>query len=547
MNTRTPSSVFTTLALILLFASAFMVALPSTTAFGGTQQEASATYDHSTSASQNGVTFNVQWNDSADNTTTFHVTATGGSGDYKARMDVPTYWDGNEQESICDPSRNEWGNYATFTDGDAGTDFQFEFTASGTYRMYFYFMNTDSGIYYLRASVAVTVNAPNRPSVTQIVNNAVAQCKKETNGSEYEMALWLHDWAIDQLEYDRSLNYCSAESGLTRGLGTCESYQRIYAKLLNAAGIENKRIEGNGHTWNAVKIDGEWCQMDLTWNDSDSSKYYGFDARHLYFGLTDELMAIAHPDHKQTYAEDGYATRSTSLKSNYFVRHGEAAEWAQDYAGQIQTKLDAKEESFAINAKSANPQTGAPLPPSIANIQNGIIAYALNDMTWKADGWDTNATVTYDDSANDGKGAFAFTVTYKKEEATTPTTPGTTEPSEPSKPSNSPAATPSTKQFKNQSLTVKTKTKTIKKSKLKKKARTLSGCIKVSGAKGTLSYSKISGSGKLLINKTSGKVTLKKKTKKGTYRIKVKVLAAASPAKGYKASSKTATVTVKVR
>lgn len=468
-------------------------------------------------------------------------------------MDVPTYWDGGEQESVCDPSRNSWTNYASFTDGDDGTDFQFEFTASGTYRMYFYFMNTDNGVYYLRTTVAMTINDPKRPSVTQIVNDAVAQCKKETNGSDYEMALWLHDWTIDQLEYDRSLNYCSAESGLTRGLGTCESYQRIYAKLLNAAGIENKRMEGNGHTWNAAKIDDEWYQMDLTWNDNDDTKYYGFDARHLYFGLTDELMAAAHPDHKQTYENDGYATRSTSLANNYFVRHGEASEWAKDYEDQIQEKLDAKEKSFTVGAKSANPQTGVSLPPSIANIQNGIIAYALNNMTWKTNGLDANATVTYDDSANDGKGAFAFAVTYKKEEPTTPapSNPGSssTKPGEtpaPSRPS-SPSATPATKQLKNQNLTIKTKTKTIKKSKLKKKARTVSGCIKVSGAKGALSYSKTSGSSKLSINKASGKVTIKKKTKKGTYRIKVKVYATASPAKGYKAASKTAAIVIKVR
>ncbi|MFR7671533.1 MAG: transglutaminase domain-containing protein, partial [Collinsella sp.] len=113
-----------------------------------------------------------------------------------------------------------------------------------------------------------------RPSVTQIVNDAVAQCRQQTNGSEYDMALWLHDWTLDQLEYDHNLNWCSAESGLTRHQGTCESYQRIYAKLLDAAGIANGRITGNGHTWNAVKIDGKWCQMDLTWDDT-SDNWYG--------------------------------------------------------------------------------------------------------------------------------------------------------------------------------------------------------------------------------------------------------------------------------
>lgn len=115
----------------------------------------------------------------------------------------------------------------------------------------------DKGIYYLRTTAEVTVNDAARPSVTQIVNGAVDLCRQQTDGSEYDMALWLHDWTLDQLEYDHSLNWCSAESGLTRHQGTCESYQRIYSKLLDAAGIANGRITGNGHTWNAVKIDGK--------------------------------------------------------------------------------------------------------------------------------------------------------------------------------------------------------------------------------------------------------------------------------------------------
>ena len=192
------------------------------------------TYAHSATASQNGVTFTVSWNDApAGTATTFHVTQTNGSSQAKARMDVPTYWDGDSHESVCDPSRPAWASYYSL--GTAGHDFTFDFTASGTYRIYFYFMDNDrydsqndKGIYYLRTTAEVTVNDAARSSVTQIVNNAMAQCRQETNGSEYDMALWLHDWTLDQLEYDHSLNWCLAESGLTRHQGTCESYQRIY-------------------------------------------------------------------------------------------------------------------------------------------------------------------------------------------------------------------------------------------------------------------------------------------------------------------------------
>lgn len=356
----------------------------------GTPEAISATsqttYAHSATAAQNGVTFTVSWNDApAGTATTFHVTQANGSSQAKARMDVPTYRDGGSHESVCDPSRPAWASYYSL--GTAGHDFTFDFTASGTYRIYFYFMDNDrndpqndKGIYYLRTTAEVTVNDAARPSVTQIVNNAVAQCRQETNGSEYDMALWLHDWTLDQLEYDHSLNWCSAESGLTRHQGTCESYQRIYSKLLDAAGIANGRITGNGHTWNAVKIDGKWCQMDLTWDDTSDNWYGDLDQRHLYFGLTDELMAIAHSEHTANYQKDGYAYRSTDLSNNYFARNGKAADWAEKYADRIQQHLDAKEESFSIDADNQS------FPPSISGIQNGTVAYAMNQREWKVQG-----------------------------------------------------------------------------------------------------------------------------------------------------------------
>lgn len=267
-------------------------------------------YAHSATASQNGVTFTVSWNDApAGTATTFHVTQTNGSSQAKARMDVPTYWDGGSHESACDPSRPAWASYCSL--GTAGHDFTFDFTASGTYRIYFYFMDNDrndpqndKGIYYLRTTAGVTVNDAARPSVTQIVNNAVAQCRQQTDGSDYDRALWLHDWTLDQLEYDHNLNWCSAESGLTRHQGTCESYQRIYSKLLDAAGIANGRVTGNGHTWNAVKIDGKWCQMDLTWDDTSDNWYGDLEqrfavARAVYSGspvlLLDERTSALDP------------------------------------------------------------------------------------------------------------------------------------------------------------------------------------------------------------------------------------------------------------
>jgi len=315
-------------------------------------------------------------------------------------MDAPSYSNPGEYafESVADPSRGEWTQY---TSEATSHDYEFTMTASGTYNFRFFVMDKGAGVYYLRLNVYIQVSDPNYPSVSDIVSQTVSQSEEQTDGTEYAKAVWLHDWLIDQMKYDSSLKWSSAESALTRGLGTCQSYESAYSSLLTKAGIENAetRDTADGHTWNAVKLDGEWYQVDATWDDSDNN-WYGFDQRHLYFGLTDELMAIAHPGHTSIYQADGYGQRSISLKDNYFIRSGEADQWADKYAERIQSHLDDLEESFMIGVDNAND------PPSIRNIINGIIAYALNQKSWHTAGREAKLEAATNDTS------FTFSVKY---------------------------------------------------------------------------------------------------------------------------------------
>lgn len=331
------------------------------------------------SDSQKGVALKVEWNEpKLGEDTTFHVSADGGSGRYLFRMDAPSYSNPGEYsfESVADPSRGAWIQY---TDECESHDFEFTMAASGVYNFRFYVMDKTSGVYYMRVSTNIQVSDRAYPSVGDIVNAAVKKCSKEADGSDYEKALWLHDWLLQQLDYDHSLKWSSAESALTRKLGTCQAYESAYSKLLTAAGITNAETRDtyDGHTWNAMKLDGKWYQVDCTWDDTKDN-YYNFDPTHLYFGLTDELMALAHNGHNKIYMASGYGTRSTSLADNYFVRNGDAAKWARAYADRIQKNLNAGKTKFEVSTDNAS------YPPSISGIQNGIIAYALNQMTWKA-------------------------------------------------------------------------------------------------------------------------------------------------------------------
>lgn len=283
------------------------------------------------------------------------------------RMDAPSYSNPNEYvyESVADPGRGEWSKY---TDACVSHDFTFTTTATGSYNFRFYLMDKASGVYYMRTNTYIQFAGDAHSSVASIVGLAASQAKQEAGGTEYEMAPHLHDWLLDQLKYNNSLKWPSVESAFTSWLRTYQAYESAYAKLLSAAGIENAKTRDiyDGHTWNAVKLDGEWYQVDCTWDDTSDNFYGDLDQRHLYFCLTDELMAIAHPGHEKIYTTDGYVTRSTNLENNFFVRCGKANEWMNRYVERIQKHLDAREESFSVDADNQS------FPPSISGIQNGM-------------------------------------------------------------------------------------------------------------------------------------------------------------------------------
>ena len=89
-------------------------------------------------------------------------------------------------------------------------------------------------------------------------------------------------------------------------------------------------------------------------------------------------------------------------------------------------------------------------------------------------------------------------------------------------------------------------TRTVKYSKLKKKALTVKGItVKNAESAGTLNYTKVSGKARFTVNKKNSKIKIRKGTKKGTYKVKVRVTASGTDT--YQPGSKTATVTIKVK
>lgn len=321
---------------------------------------------------------------------TFTMKASGGTGQYKYRIAALIRQEGSELVSVYDVSYGNNSSYST------NNTFTFTFYASGTYYLRFSAMDMGSKPYQTVSTglfeYPVTIRDVTHPSVEEIVENVSAQCLKECS-TEFEKALWLHDWIIDHAEYDNTYSYCSAEGVLARGTGTCESYHRAYVMLLNKVGIQTGRITGNGHVWTAVKMDGKWYQVDSTWDDM-GEKLKGTYYEHIYFGLTDYITGLVHSDHKSSVA--GY--ESTSLENNYFIRTGKIEQWSGQFADPIKKQLEQGNEEFTLSVTDS-------MPDNYKNVIYNLVAYQLSAQDWNgkkiAVSYTNNALIVKSDNSND--------------------------------------------------------------------------------------------------------------------------------------------------
>ena len=146
-----------------------------------------------------------------------------------------------------------------------------------------------------------------------MVDLAVDDCSWDYRGfritSEKKIARNLHDWLCERMVFDegvtagssgysfgQKLYLGSGYGGLHSGVGKCTSYANAYQLLLRAAGIEcfvvngtanNGRVTGS-HAWNIARLDGQWCFIDVTWDDS--AYRYGYD----YFAVSKSQMDRNH-------------------------------------------------------------------------------------------------------------------------------------------------------------------------------------------------------------------------------------------------------------
>ena len=133
----------------------------------------------------------------------------------------------------------------------------------------------------------------------QLVDQANTLCQ-----TDLEKVFYVHEWLVQNIAYDREhlsddvQDDHNLRGALLEGTAVCDGYAKTYALTLRKLGITGVLVTSKdiGHAWNMVELDGNWYQVDCTWDDPvDGSDQLGY-CMHKHLLCTTEEMNTNHND-----------------------------------------------------------------------------------------------------------------------------------------------------------------------------------------------------------------------------------------------------------
>jgi hypothetical protein len=173
----------------------------------------------------------------------------------------------------------------------------------------------------------------NMPESVETDVASVGRYIAEQESDPYQRVKALHDYAADRVAYDAPSLAAGryppqdANTVFNTKTGVCAGYAKLLVALGKAAGVEvvyvvgrsrdsGGNVDGQGHAWNAVQIDGRWYLIDATWdagyvNGTVFTRQYTSD----YLLTPPEVFGLNHfPD------DPDWQLRSTPISRGEFMR-----------------------------------------------------------------------------------------------------------------------------------------------------------------------------------------------------------------------------------
>lgn len=164
----------------------------------------------------------------------------------------------------------------------------------------------------------------------KVISEILSGVSKDAD--DYTKVKYVYEYLVHSTEYDMSApdnqNICSV---FLNNRSVCQGYSKATQLLLNRMGVECTLVTGvvnttEGHSWNLVKMDGDYYHLDTTWGDASYQSIEGEDEEWLrnldivnydYFGVsTSEIQ--------KTHVIDNpiELPNCTASACNYYVREG---------------------------------------------------------------------------------------------------------------------------------------------------------------------------------------------------------------------------------
>ena len=177
----------------------------------------------------------------------------------------------------------------------------------------------------------VTVNSYGKATITMeklysedditYLNNKIEEIKKEVindNMSDREKIKAYHDYLINHTTYDEERatqienntdtnplhNSHKANGPLLEGWALCSGYSDALKIYLDQLKIPNYKVSNDKHIWNLVYIDGQWLNIDLTWDDPVTSDHSDMLLDKFFLITTTDLLKYDQTNH--TFNPDYY-------------------------------------------------------------------------------------------------------------------------------------------------------------------------------------------------------------------------------------------------
>lgn len=218
----------------------------------------------------------------------------------------------------------------------------------------FYFLG-DSFDYDVKGKKAVAyypeyiISTKKYEKMQKEVDKIVEEIKILVEGkTEYEAELIIHNYIVQNCLYTIETTNCNNLYGcLIEGKANCEGYSSAFMYLLRQVGIEATQVIGEinynneiiGHSWNLVKIDGEYYYTDVCWNDLENTpEYENIGYHYAFFNITYKEMEN-HRDTSKNIEYLGTIPEATATKLNYYKKSNLFASSVDDAEKIIEERL----------------------------------------------------------------------------------------------------------------------------------------------------------------------------------------------------------------